>query len=172
MSGVGAEGIDHVSIAVTDLDGAVAFFTGVLGLRVAHSEVNEREGVSEVMLVGAGGGAQVQLIAPIARADAGGAGEVGETGGTGETGGNAPGPDAVNAGGLSGVAKFLHERGSAIHHIALQVADIGAAAAAARSAGVRVLSDTALSGTSGSQVVFLHPKDCHGVLIELAQPAS
>jgi methylmalonyl-CoA/ethylmalonyl-CoA epimerase len=95
------------------------------------------------MLVGAGGGAQVQLIAPI-----------------------------VSAGGLSGVAKFLHERGSAIHHIALQVADVEAAVAAARSAGVRILSDTALSGTSGSQVVFLHPKDCHGVLIELVQPAS
>jgi methylmalonyl-CoA/ethylmalonyl-CoA epimerase len=164
MSGVGAEGIDHVSIAVTDLDGAVAFFTGVLGLRLAHSEVNEREGVSEVMLVGAGGGAQVQLIAPIARA--------GEAGGAAETGGNARGPDAANAGGLSGVAKFLHKRGSAIHHIALQVADVGAAAAAARSAGVRVLSDTPLSGTSGSQVVFLHPKDCHGVLIELVQPVS
>jgi methylmalonyl-CoA/ethylmalonyl-CoA epimerase len=161
MSGVGAEGIDHVSIAVTDLDGAVAFFTGVLGLRLAHSEVNEREGVSEVMLVGEGGGAQVQLIAPIA-----------EAGGTTETGGAAPGPDAVNAGGLSGVAKFLHERGSAIHHIALQVANVEAAAAAARSAGVRVLSDTPLSGTSGSKVVFLHPKDCHGVLIELVQPAS
>jgi methylmalonyl-CoA/ethylmalonyl-CoA epimerase len=143
MSGVGAEGIDHVSIAVTDLDGAVAFFTGVLGLRLAHSEVNEREGVSEVMLVGAGVGAQVQLIAPIA-----------------------------GAAGLSGVAKFLHKRGSAIHHIALQVTDVGAAAAAARTAGVRVLSDTPLSGTSGSKVVFLHPKDCHGVLIELVQSAS
>jgi methylmalonyl-CoA/ethylmalonyl-CoA epimerase len=163
MSGVGAGGIDHVSIAVTDLDGAVAFFTGVLGLRLAHSEVNEREGVSEVMLVGASGGAQVQLIAPIARAGAGGAGE---------TGGATSGADAANAGGLSGVAKFLQERGSAIHHIALQVADVEAAAAAARSAGVRVLSDTPLSGTSGSQVVFLHPKDCHGVLIELVQPAS
>jgi methylmalonyl-CoA/ethylmalonyl-CoA epimerase len=141
MNSVGAEGIDHVSIAVADLDGAVAFFTGVLGLSLAHSEVNEREGVSEVMLVGAGGGAQVQLIAPVV------------------------------VGGASGVAKFLHERGSAIHHIALRVADVEAAAAAARSAGVRVLSDTALSGTSGSQVVFLHPKDCHGVLIELVQPA-
>jgi methylmalonyl-CoA/ethylmalonyl-CoA epimerase len=169
MSGVGAEGIDHVSIAVTDLDGAVAFFTGVLGLRVAHSEVNEREGVSEVMLVGAGGGAQVQLIAPIARLGVGGAGGAG---GAGAAGGAAPGPDAANAGGLSGIAKFLHERGAAIHHIALQVADVEAAAAAARSAGVRVLSGTALSGTSGSQVVFLHPKDCHGVLIELVQPAS
>jgi methylmalonyl-CoA/ethylmalonyl-CoA epimerase len=104
--------------------------------------VNEREGVSEVMLVGAGGGAQVQLIAPVV------------------------------VGGEGGVAKFLHERGSAIHHIALQVADVEAAAATARSAGMRVLSNKALSGTSGSQVVFLHPKDCHGVLIELVQPAS
>jgi len=143
MTGVGAEGIDHVSIAVVDLDGAVAFFTGVLGLRQAHAEVNEREGVSEVMLAGEAGGAQVQLISPVA-----------------------------SGGGSGGVAKFLNERGSAIHHLALQVADVEVAANAARAAGVRVLSETPLSGTKASKVVFLHPKDCHGVLIELVQPAN
>ena len=144
MTGVGAEGIDHVSIAVADLDGAVAFFTGVLGLRQTHAEVNEREGVSEVMLAGEAGGAQVQLISPVV---SGGAQ-------------------------ASGVAKFLSERGSAIHHLALQVADVEVAANAARAAGVRVLSETPLSGTKASKIVFLHPKDCHGVLIELVQPAS
>jgi len=141
MTGVGAEGIDHVSIAVADLDGAVAFFTGVLGLWQTHAEVNEREGVSEVMLVGESGGAQVQLISPVAA-------------------------------GSGGVAKFLNERGSAIHHLALQVADVEVAANAARAAGVRVLSQTPLSGTNASKIVFLHPKDCHGVLIELVQPAN
>jgi methylmalonyl-CoA/ethylmalonyl-CoA epimerase len=149
MTGVGAEGIDHVSIAVADLDGAVAFFTGVLGLRQTHAEVNEREGVSEVMLAGESGGAQVQLISPVV------------SGGAGASGGS-----------LSGVAKFLSERGSAIHHLALEVADVEVAANAARAAGVRVLGDTPLSGTKASRIVFLHPKDCHGVLIELVQPAN
>ena len=149
MSGVGAEGIDHISIAVEDLDGAVAFFTEVLGLRQTHAEVNEREGVGEVMLAGESCGAQVQLISPVVARNAG-----------------------AGAGSLSGVAKFLSERGSAIHHLALQVADVQAAADAAQAAGVRVLSETPLSGTSGSKVVFLHPKDCHGILIELVQPAN
>jgi len=142
MTGVRAEGIDHVSIAVADLDGAVAFFTGVLGLRQTHAEVTEREGVSEVMLAGEAGGSQVQLISPVV------------------------------SGGAGGVAKFLNERGSAIHHLALQVADVEVAARAAQAAGVRVLSETPLSGTKASKIVFLHPKDCHGVLIELVQPAN
>jgi len=150
MTGVGAEGIDHVSIAVADLDGAIAFFTGVLGLRQTHVEVNEREGVSEVMLAGESGGAQVQLISPVVAA----------------------GAQASGAAGSSGVAKFLNERGSAIHHLALQVADVEVAARAAQAAGVRVLSETPLSGTKESKIVFLHPKDCHGVLIELVQPAN
>lgn len=159
MTGVGAEGIDHVSIAVADLDGAVAFFTGVLGLRQTHAEVNEREGVSEVMLAGKSGGAQVQLISPVV------------SGNAGASGGGASGAGA-SAGSLSGVVKFLNERGSAIHHLALQVADVEVAARAAQAAGVRVLSETPLSGTKASKIVFLHPKDCHGVLIELVQPAS
>lgn len=158
MTGVGAEGIDHVSIAVVDLDGAVAFFTGVLGLRQTHAEVNEREGVSEVMLAGKSGGAQVQLISPVVA-------------GAGASGGGASGAGA-SAGSLSGVAKFLNERGSAIHHLAIQVADVEVAARAAQAAGVRVLSETPLSGTKASKIVFLHPKDCHGVLIELVQPAN
>jgi len=153
MTGVGAEGIDHVSIAVVDLDGAVAFFTGVLGLRQTHAEVNEREGVSEVMLAGESGGAQVQLISPVVS-------------------GGAQASDAASGGSLNGVAKFLSERGSAIHHLALQVADVEVAANAARAAGVRVLSERPLSGTKASKIVFLHPKDCHGVLIELVQATS
>jgi methylmalonyl-CoA/ethylmalonyl-CoA epimerase len=159
MTGVGAEGIDHVSIAVVDLDGAVAFFTGVLGLRQTHAEVNEREGVSEAMLAGESGGAQVQLISPVV------------SGGAQASGGGASGAGA-SAGSLSGVAKFLNERGSAIHHLALEVADVEVAANAARAAGVRVLNETPVSGTKASKIVFLHPKDCHGVLIELVQATS
>ena len=102
------------------------------------------------MLAGEAGGAQVQLISPVASG----------------------GATAGGAGGSGGVAKFLNERGSAIHHLALQVADVEVAARAAQAAGVRVLSETPLSGTKASKIVFLHPKDCHGVLIELVQPAN
>jgi len=105
------------------------------------------------MLAGKSGGAQVQLISPVVWGGAGASG-------------------AASGGSLSGVAKFLDERGSTIHHLALQVADVEVAARAARAAGVRVLSETPLSGTKESKIVFLHPKDCHGVLIELVQPAN
>lgn len=56
-------GIDHVGIAVADLDEAVAWYRDVLGLHVTHTEVNEEQGVHEAM-VGAGDAA-VQLLAPL-----------------------------------------------------------------------------------------------------------
>ena len=47
----GLLGIDHVGIAVADLDAAIAFHTGTLGLVVAHREINPDQAVEEVMLV-------------------------------------------------------------------------------------------------------------------------
>ena len=57
--------VDHVGIAVTDLEAAVAFHRDVLGLRVVHDEVNAEQGVREVLLRGVDGGAAVQLLAPL-----------------------------------------------------------------------------------------------------------
>ena len=58
--------IDHVGIAVPDLDAAIAFYTDTLGGRLAHRETNEAQGVEEAMIAfGAGTGAQVQLLAPL-----------------------------------------------------------------------------------------------------------
>jgi methylmalonyl-CoA/ethylmalonyl-CoA epimerase len=56
--------IDHVGVAVPDLDAAIAFHTGVLGGRLAHREENPEQGVSEAMIA-YDGGAQVQLLAPL-----------------------------------------------------------------------------------------------------------
>jgi methylmalonyl-CoA/ethylmalonyl-CoA epimerase len=62
---VGILRIDHVGVAVADLDEALAFYTDVLGMRCTHVEVNEEQGVREAMLqVGADGGA-LQLLAPL-----------------------------------------------------------------------------------------------------------
>jgi len=55
--------IDHVGVAVPDLDAAIAWYRDVLGLEVTHQEVNEEQGVHEAM-VGVGN-AQVQLLAPL-----------------------------------------------------------------------------------------------------------
>lgn len=56
--------IDHVGIAVPDLDAAIAFHTDVLGGVLTHRESNEEQGVQEAMIA-FGDGAQVQLLAPL-----------------------------------------------------------------------------------------------------------
>lgn len=55
--------IDHVGIAVPDLDEAIAFYARVFGLSVVHEEVNERQGVREAML--GVGDSCIQLLAPL-----------------------------------------------------------------------------------------------------------
>ena len=55
--------LDHVGIAVTDLAAARALYEGVLGLRAAHEEVIEDQGVHELLL--RAGDAYVQLVAPL-----------------------------------------------------------------------------------------------------------
>ena len=55
--------IDHVGIAVRDLDAAIEFYTRTFGLSVTHREENPEQGVAEAML-GVGDGA-IQLLAPL-----------------------------------------------------------------------------------------------------------
>jgi methylmalonyl-CoA/ethylmalonyl-CoA epimerase len=56
--------IDHVGIAVPDLDEAITFYERVFGLRCVHMETNPEQGVREAMLALDSGGAQIQLLAP------------------------------------------------------------------------------------------------------------
>ncbi len=56
--------IDHVGIAVPDLEAAIAFHTGVLGGVLVHRERNDEQGVQEAMIA-FGDGAQIQLLAPL-----------------------------------------------------------------------------------------------------------
>ena len=57
-------GIDHVGLAVPDLEAAIALHTKPLGGTVTHREVNTEQGVEEAM-IGYGSGAQIQLLAPL-----------------------------------------------------------------------------------------------------------
>ncbi|OQO93117.1 methylmalonyl-CoA epimerase [Saccharomonospora piscinae] len=134
--------VDHVGIAVADLDAAIAFHSETFGLEVAHVEVNEDQGVREAMLRAPGdssAGTAVQLLAPL----------------------NAE----------STIATFLDRKGPGLQQLAYRVTDVEAAADALRAQGLRVLYPQARRGTAESKVNFVHPKDAGGVLVELVEPA-
>jgi methylmalonyl-CoA/ethylmalonyl-CoA epimerase len=57
--------IDHVGIAVADLDAAIIYYRDVFGMRLAHEEVNEEQGVREAMMAVGDSGSHVQLLAPL-----------------------------------------------------------------------------------------------------------
>jgi methylmalonyl-CoA/ethylmalonyl-CoA epimerase len=134
--------IDHVGIAVPDLDVAIAFYRDNFGLEVAHEEVNEEQGVREAMLHAPGdhGGTAIQLLAPLDE--------------------------------NSTIAKFIGRSGPGLQQLAYRVSDVDVAADALRAKGLRLLYDAAKRGTSDSRVNFVHPKDAGGVLIELVEPAK
>jgi methylmalonyl-CoA/ethylmalonyl-CoA epimerase len=57
--------IDHVGIAVPDLDEAIAFYAGTFGVHSVHEETNEEQGVREAMLAVGDGATRIQLLAPL-----------------------------------------------------------------------------------------------------------
>lgn len=135
--------IDHVGIAVPDLDEAIAFQRDTFGLEVAHSEENAEQGVREAMLRAPGdttGATQIQLLAPL-RED-------------------------------STIAKFLDKNGPGLQQLAYRVTDVEAAMEALRAKGLRLLYDEPRRGTADSRINFVHPKDAGGVLVELVEPAA
>lgn len=134
------ERIDHVGLAVADLDVALAFYARVFGLHSVHEEINEEQGVREAMVDIAGSGSFLQLLAPL-RED-------------------------------SPIGKFLARSGEGLQQLAFRVSDIDDAARRLQAAGVRLLYDAPKTGTAGSLVNFIHPKDCGGVLVELVQSAT
>ena len=71
----------------------------------------------------------------------------------------------------SPLAKFLlRNQGGGIHHICFEVSDIVAASDALEKKGMKILGDgKPTEGAHGNPVVFLHPKDFCGTLIELEQ---
>lgn len=57
--------IDHVGIAVPDLDVAIAFYRDTYGMEMVHEEVNEEQGVREAMIAVGDSGSCIQLLAPL-----------------------------------------------------------------------------------------------------------
>ena len=68
----------------------------------------------------------------------------------------------------SAIAKFIAKRGEGLHHVALRVTDLNAAADRLRTAGARLLNEPR-PGAGGHLYVFIHPQSAGGVLWELIQ---
>ena len=69
----------------------------------------------------------------------------------------------------SAVAKFIEKKGEGIQHIAFAVDNIESSLASLKDAGVSLIDSIPRTGAHSSKIAFLHPKDSHGVLIELVQ---
>ncbi|MFI5497392.1 methylmalonyl-CoA epimerase [Actinoplanes sp. NPDC051859] len=65
LPAVGILRVDHVGIAVADLDEAITFYEQTFGLRCVHQETNEEQGVREAMVAADDSGARIQLLAPL-----------------------------------------------------------------------------------------------------------
>lgn len=136
-------GLDHVGIAVADLDAAITWYHDHLGMIVLHEEVNADQGIREAMLSVRGaprGSAQIQLMAPISDSSA--------------------------------IAKFLDKRGPGLQQLAYRVSNLDQLTERLADQGVRLLHDAPRRGTADSRINFIHPKDAGGVLIELVEPAA
>jgi len=57
--------IDHVGVAVRDLDTAIAFYRDTFAMSLAHEEVNEEQGVREAMMAVGESSSRIQLLAPL-----------------------------------------------------------------------------------------------------------
>jgi methylmalonyl-CoA/ethylmalonyl-CoA epimerase len=135
--------IDHVGIAVRDLDASLARYLRDFDLDVLGRETNEEQGVQEAMLRVAdapGGSSCIQLLEPLR-------------------------PDTP-------VGRFLERHGEGMHHIAYGVDDVAAAMQQLAASGSQLIDQTPRHGFGGSSIAFLHPASVGGVLTELVQAAS
>jgi methylmalonyl-CoA/ethylmalonyl-CoA epimerase len=68
----------------------------------------------------------------------------------------------------TGVARFLESRGEGFHHVCLEVADLAAELDRLAGEGIELIDRQPRRGADGP-VAFIHPRSCHGVLVELIE---
>jgi methylmalonyl-CoA/ethylmalonyl-CoA epimerase len=67
------------------------------------------------------------------------------------------------------VAKYINARGEGIQHIAFRVENIDEAVQELKEKGVRMIDNEPRKGAGGARIAFIHPKESHGVLVELCE---
>ena len=129
--------LNHVAIAVRDMESAVEVYRTTLGGQTSEKVAQPAHGVSTVFVTLPN--TKIELLQPL--------------------GDNSP------------IAKFLERNADGgIHHICYEVEDIIAARDRLKAQGARVLGDGEPKiGAHGKPVLFLHPKDFCGTLVEIEQ---
>lgn len=129
--------LNHIAIAVPDLEKAVAFYRDILKMPVSEAVQQTEHGVTTVFVDL--GNTKIELLEPL--------------------GDNSP------------IKNFLEKNpNGGIHHICIEKPDIATEITELQKNNIRLLNNgEAKIGAHGKLVVFLHPKDCLGTLIELEQ---
>jgi methylmalonyl-CoA/ethylmalonyl-CoA epimerase len=129
--------LNHVAIAVRDIEAASRMYRATLGAEVSAPEALPEHGVTVVFI--ALPNTKIELLEPL--------------------------------GSDSPIARFLEKNpDGGMHHVCYEVDDIAAARDRLVNSGARVLgSGEPKIGAHGKPVLFLHPKDFNGTLIELEQ---
>ena len=127
--------IDHIGIAVKQLDQVRDFYSGVLGLPVQEVEHVEEQKVNVAFL-------------PITDSEL----ELLES----------TDPDGP-------ISKFIQNKGEGIQHIAFRVENLEASLAELKEKGIRLIDQKPRVGAGGAKIAFIHPKESHGVLVELCE---
>lgn len=127
--------IEHIGIAVKNMDDANVLFEKMLGVPSYKMEAVESEGVLTSFFQT--GNNKIELL------------------------------EATNP--ESPIAKFLEKKGEGIHHIAFDVEDIEAEIIRLKKEGFVLINEIPKKGADNKLVVFLHPKNTNGVLVELCQ---
>ncbi len=128
--------LDHIAIAVPDLEKAIKRFMEDFGLTYKGSEdvASAKTSTAFFPLPAT----SIELVHPL----------------------NGEGP----------IAGYLEKKGPGLHHLCFRSDDIDADIAHLKAKGYQFLSDAPSIGAHDCKVIFIHPKSCDGVLIELNQP--
>lgn len=128
--------LNHVAIAVPDIEKAAAMYRDVLGAKVSEKHPQPDHGVYTVFVEL--GDAKIELLYPM--------------------------------GDKSPIQGFLDKNKSGgMHHICIEVSNIKDAIKDVRAHNIRTLAKEPRIGAHGKLVIFLHPKDCNGTLVELEE---
>ncbi len=130
--------LDHIAVAVPDLERAIKRFMEDFGLPFEGTEDVEAAKTSTAFFPLPA--TSIELVHPL----------------------NGGGP----------IAKYLEKKGGGLHHLCFRSDDIHADVAHLKSKGYEFLSDGPKPGAHDSLTIFIHPRSCDGVLIELNQPAG
>ena len=127
--------VEHIGIAINNLDKAESVFERLFGNNAYKREVVESEKVSTSFFKL--GDTKIELL------------------------------ESDND--SSAISKFITKKGEGIHHMAFEVDSIEDELSRLKSEGFQLINEKPFKGADNKLVAFIHPKSCHGILVELCQ---